>query len=64
MHKRPLDVAHATMEKKKDFNSQESYNQLLNMMKGSNVRMKIQRLKMRGEREKKEKISPGKRGYS
>ena len=57
VHKRPLDVAHATMEKKKDFNSQESYNQLLNMMKGSNVRMKIQRLKMRGEREKKEKLA-------
>jgi hypothetical protein len=57
VHKRPIDVAYATMEKKQDFNSKESYNQLLNMMKGSNVRMKIQRLKMRGEREKKEKLA-------
>ena len=56
VHKRPLDVAYALKEKKKDFNSVESYNQLMNMMKGSNVRMKITRLKMRGEREKKEKL--------
>jgi hypothetical protein len=55
VHKRPIDVAFATMEKRQDSSSKEAYNQLMNMMKGSNVRMKIQRLKMRAEREQKDK---------
>ena len=55
IHKRPIDVAYAVMEKRGDSSSKDTYNQLMNMMKGSNVRMKIQRLKMRTEREQQEK---------
>ena len=55
IHKRPIDVAYAVMEKRGDSSSKDTYNQLMNMMKGSNVRTKIQRLKMRTEREQQEK---------